>query len=138
VLLTRSGEYALQALIYIADHGDGPVRTAEIAQAVDVPRNYLSKLLHQLARAGVLRSERGPRGGFALNEPAATLCLKRLLEPIEADRIESRCLLGRPRCTDADPCPAHAEWKGLREHITSFLENTTLADLRREGMAGRR
>lgn len=133
MLLTRSGEYALQALIYIAEHGDRPVRASEIARALDVPRNYLSKLLHQLARAGVLQSGRGPRGGFALAEPAAALSLKRALDPIEADRIESRCLLGRPSCSDADPCPAHAGWKGLREHIAGFLENTTLADLRRDG-----
>jgi Rrf2 family protein len=130
MLLSKSGGYALRALIHIAEHGEaGPLRTAEIAEALDVPRNYLSKLLHRLAQAGVLESGRGPRGGFTLAHEAASLSLREALAPIEAGALDSGCLLGRPRCSDTDPCPAHDEWKNLRDHIERFLAHTTIADL---------
>jgi len=141
VLLSRSGEYALQALIRLAQHGDErPLRTAEIAEALDAPRNYLSKLLHQLAVAGVLESTRGPSGGFRLAVDARELTLAEALEPIEATRLVRGCLLGRPQCLDSDPCSAHASWRALSEHIEQFLITTTVADLLPEaaGRSGRR
>lgn len=137
MILTRSGEHAIRAVIHLAEaSGEEPVRTAEIAEALGAPRNYLSKLLHQLARAGVLRSERGPRGGFSLAVPAGELTLADVLAPIESERLDQSCLLGRPRCSDDDPCPIHDDWKRLREHIGSFLNDTTIADLGRVGAGG--
>ena len=65
MLLSQTSEYALRAVLYIAEC-DGPVSVGEIAEAVGVPQNYLSKTLHQLARAGVLRSARGPAGGLGI------------------------------------------------------------------------
>jgi len=133
MLLSRSGEYALRALIYIAEHGaDAPVRTSAIAEALDMPRNYLSKLLHQLVGGGVLVSERGPRGGFRLAAAPQTLTLADALSPIEMDRIERRCLLGRSECDDANACPVHERWQELANDINTFLLRTTLADLKTE------
>ena len=65
--ISGTTQYALRAVLFVAEHGsDEPVRVDAIAAALNVPRNYLSKTLHTLARAGVLRSGRGPRGGFQL------------------------------------------------------------------------
>src|SRR5690606_6227227 len=67
-MLSDTAEYALRATLYIAQHANDTrlVRTDETAQALGVPRNYLSKILHVLARHGVLSSTRGPLGGFRL------------------------------------------------------------------------
>lgn len=130
MLLSKSGEYALRALIRLAEAREGPpLRTVEIARDIGVPRNYLSKLMHQLTQAGLLESTRGPRGGFRLVVPPETLTLAAALEPIEAELIERRCLLGRPSCSDADPCHAHERWRALADHVESFLATTTIADL---------
>lgn len=110
--------------------------TNQIAEALDVPANYLSKLLHQLARAGVLRSLRGPQGGFALALPAEQLTLAAALAPIDAERLGRRCLLGRPQCSDSNPCAAHEQWSSLAEHIEQFLGETTLADVLATDRAG--
>jgi len=132
MLLSKSGEYALLALLHLASQPDStPVSGAEIAEALDVPANYLSKLLHQLARGGVLRSVRGPHGGFVLATAADTLSLAEVLDPVDRVRTESRCLLGRPACRDSDPCAAHEKWRELSEHIDRFLDETTLASLLR-------
>jgi Rrf2 family iron-sulfur cluster assembly transcriptional regulator len=139
MLLSRSGEYALRALIDLAGSRDsGPRPTAEIAEAIGVPQNYLSKLLYQLAQAGVLESTRGPQGGFRLAHAPEDLTLAEALETIDAERLERRCLLGRPQCSDADPCSAHERWRALADQVSAFLESTTLADLQRPTRRARR
>ena len=81
-MLSQTAEYALRAVLHIAAVGtERPVAVGEIAQALDVPRNYLSKTLHQLVRAGILTSTRGPTGGFQLAMPAESLTLQRIASP---------------------------------------------------------
>jgi len=75
-VLSHTAEYALRTVLYIAEHGDaGPVRVHQIAAALRIPRNYLSKTLHRLAQAGILTSSRGKGGGFKLAMPAERLHL---------------------------------------------------------------
>jgi Rrf2 family protein len=127
--LPQTAEYALRAVLYIAASGQArPVRVEEIARALDVPRNYLSKTLHQLARAGILDSWRGPRGGFRLSNPPERTTLESVIAPFGTS-IASGCLLGRSECRDDRPCPAHARWKGVAVAMRSFFAETTVADL---------
>lgn len=129
-MLSQTAEYALRAVLHLAEQApDQPVPVGDIAQALDVPRNYLSKTLHQLARAGVVTSTFGPGGGFRLAAPAESLTLARVVGPFDTTG-ERHCLLGRARCADADPCPAHARWKGISAQIEQFFAATTVADLR--------
>lgn len=129
-MLSQTAEYALRAVLHLAEQApDQPVPVGDIAQALDVPRNYLSKTLHQLARAGVVTSTFGPGGGFRLAAPAEAIPLARVVAPFDPAG-ERHCLLGRARCADADPCPAHARWKGISAQIERFFAATTVADLR--------
>jgi Rrf2 family iron-sulfur cluster assembly transcriptional regulator len=92
------------------------------------PRNYLSKTLHLLTRAGVLRSERGPKGGFRLAISAERLTLARIIAPFEpAGR--RRCLVGRATCGDAHPCPVHHRWTEIAGSVDEFFKKTTIASL---------
>lgn len=127
--LSSTAQQAIHAVLCIADSGDdGPVRVDAIAAVIDVPRNYLSKTLYILARAGVLRSERGPRGGFRLALPPERLTLTRIVAPFEP-MTERRCLVGRPTCGDANPCIAHQHWKKVAGQVEAFFEKTTIADI---------
>lgn len=130
-MLSQTAEYALRAVMHVAEHGvERPVAVGDIAQALDVPRNYLSKTLHQLSRAGVLTSTFGPGGGFRLATPAERLTLDDVIAPFDTAG-ERHCLLGQPRCRDAAPCAAHGRWKEISEQIHAFFANTTVADLLR-------
>lgn len=133
-MLSDTAEYALRATLYIAQHANGSrlVRTDEAAEALGVPRNYLSKILHVLARQGVLSSTRGPLGGFRLAYDADDLPLYRILEPFDPVGPQRTCILGRPECNDGNPCPAHHRWKGISEKVLSFFRETTVGDLLRE------
>ncbi|HZD03887.1 MAG TPA: RrF2 family transcriptional regulator [Longimicrobiales bacterium] len=129
-MLSQTAEYALRAVLHLArEGGRGPVRVDDIAAALDVPRNYLSKILHVLARAGILESTRGPHGGFELAHPAGDLTLADVVEEFDPLKESASCLLGRRRCDDRTPCSAHARWKEVAETVRSFFRETTVAEL---------
>lgn len=130
MILSQTAEYALRAVLYLAQQAeDQLVRVGDIAQALRIPRNYLSKILHTLARAGVLASARGKTGGFRLAVSADRLSLLDVVQ--EFDRLEERrqCLLGRPVCSDRHACAAHDKWKKTADGVASFFRDTTVADL---------
>jgi Rrf2 family protein len=127
--LTGTAQTAMHAVVCIAEHGaEAPITVADVAARLDVPRNYLSKTLHQLAREGVLEAVRGPRGGFRLARPAERLTLAAIVAPL-VNRVQPRCLLGRTACRDDNPCPAHGQWSVIRGSFEAFLAETTIADL---------
>lgn len=130
MLLSQTGEYALRAVLYLAAHGtDRAVQVAEMARALDLPQNYLSKTLHQLARAGVLASTRGKSGGFRLAVAPDRLALARIVAPFGDIEDRRRCLLGRATCSDRTACAAHTRWKEVAEKLSTFFRETTVADL---------
>lgn len=135
MIFSRTSRYALRATAFLAERAaeERPTPVAEIAEALEVPRNYLSKILHQLARSGVLLSERGPRGGFRLAAPPEAIRLLDVVEPVEPRSTERNCLLGRAICSDETPCAAHTHWRELADAVERFLGETTLAELARPG-----
>lgn len=129
-MLSDTAEYALRAVLFIADREDaGRVNVETVASSLGVPRNYLSKTLHILARNGILDSARGPNGGFRLAIPADRLTLAQIVEIFDGDRARRTCLLGRKQCGDANPCPAHHRWKSVADEVSGFFRRTTIADL---------
>lgn len=127
--LSSTAQSALRAVLHVASLGEGAlVRADEVAEAVGSPRNYLSKTLHLLARAGVLVSRRGPHGGFALAVPAAELRLDRVIAPF-VPAHDRRCLLGREGCGITSQCMVHARWSRVAVEVEQFLATTTVADL---------
>jgi len=135
-MLSQTAEYALLAAIRLArpDGGD-PVAVGDLAGELDVPRNYLSKILHALAREGIVEGVRGPGGGFRLARPPGSTTLLEVVGTIDDLSPGRTCVLGRPECSDADPCPAHERWKSVAEEIALFFRETTLADVAREADA---
>lgn len=129
-MISKTSEYALRAVIYLAQQDtDAPTRAGEIAQALGLPANYLSKILHLLARAGVLSSERGPRGGFRLGREASEIPLAAVIEPFDSLARRRFCLLGRPECSDESSCAVHERWKRASEPVVAFFRETVVADL---------
>ena len=130
-MLSQTAEYALRAAVWLAEHSEGPVRVGDLAHALKVPQNYLSKTMHQLARAGVLTSLRGKNGGFQLARSPGAIRLLEIVAPFEPVGERRTCVLGRAVCSDAAPCRAHDRWKEVARATTAFFSGTTLADLLR-------
>ena len=130
MILSQTAEYALRAVLYVAGEQNGQqVRVVDAAEALAIPRNYLSKILHVLARAGILDSTRGKAGGFRLAKPADQLSLWSVVQEFDRIPVARRCLLGRPSCSDRTACVAHESWKATSESIAVFFRQTTVADL---------
>lgn len=127
--LSSTSQYALRAVLYVAEHGaNDPVPVDAIAADLRVPRNYLSKTLHALARAGLLRSGRGPRGGFRLARAPQEITLGDVAAPF-GDAGERKCILGRATCGWKRPCSAHPRWEAIAAAQQDFFRHTTIADL---------
>lgn len=137
VVISKTEEYALRAVVHLAEHcREGPCPAQDIAEHTDIPANYLSKLLHQLGRHGIVDSERGRHGGFRLSRPPEEIRLADVIEPFGSITDRGRCLLGRGECSDADPCGAHERWKTVRAQTIAFFAGTTIADVLDTGVPG--
>lgn len=102
------------------------VSVADIVDATDLPKAYLGKILKELVRADLLRSIRGPGGGYRLARDAAEISLLDVKHAIDGERDLTRCAVGLDPCSDETPCPLHEEFKALRETIRAYLDSTTL------------
>lgn len=129
-MLNQSAEYALRVAVRLANHEpEAWAQAADLARDIDIPANYLSKLLHQLAAAGVLNSRRGRSGGFRLGRPADRMVLAEVVEPFAPVARYRECLLGALRCSAVTACEAHETWKPIADRVYAFLTQTTVAQL---------
>ncbi|MEZ6082598.1 MAG: Rrf2 family transcriptional regulator [Phycisphaerae bacterium] len=100
----------------------------EIADETDIPAKYLSKILGDLVRHGVLSSSRGKTGGFAMRRKPDRTRLYDILLPFEQFQHRT-CPFENKRCSDAHPCLAHERWKKVVEAELNFLQKTTIAEI---------
>ena len=130
-MLSLTREYALRAMIYLAQHGqEGPIPGGRVAEHAGIPRKYLSKVLGDLVRAGVLNSTRGIGGGFQISRSPEDIRLIEVLSPFEPILANRRpCPFGAETCSDDDPCAGHDRWKHVREAYSRFLEETSVRDI---------
>ena len=129
-MISKTSQYALRAILHLARQPEERrVRATDVAEDLGVPTNYLSKILHALARTGLLVSERGPGGGFRLARRAEEITVADAIEPFEPLGTGRQCLLGRPECLDTDACSVHTRWKEVSESMLDFFHETTVADL---------
>lgn len=129
-MLSSTATYALRAVLYVAQHqAEGPVRVGDAAAALGLPQNYLAKVLHELARGGLLLSTRGKRGGFRLAKPPHHIALHAVVGRFDAISTRRACLLGRRDCSDRHPCPAHTLWRAIGDETARFFRDTTVGEL---------
>jgi Rrf2 family protein len=128
-MLSTTTQYALRALSHLARQSGETVLGRDLAEAVEIPENYLSKVLVTLRNAGLVVTTRGSGGGYQLRKPANEIHLIDVVELFEEiSRTKPRCFLGRTRaCSEASPCSAHSTWRGLQAAYLEFLISTPLS-----------
>ncbi|MBI5331460.1 MAG: Rrf2 family transcriptional regulator [Betaproteobacteria bacterium] len=130
MLLSRSTQYTLQALLYLTRKGpERRVLVREIADEMGLPVFYLAKLLQPPTRAGWLTAVRGRGGGVHLNPGAENVTLFDILQLSESHRISRECLLGFKTCEDDSACVLHCEWKPIKQELSEGLGRNSLATL---------
>jgi Rrf2 family iron-sulfur cluster assembly transcriptional regulator len=127
--LTTRGRYAVTAMLDLALHdGAGPVVLADIARRNRISPAYLEQLLAGLRRSGLIESARGPGGGYRLARPADEITVAHVIAAVNEAVDATRCG-GTRDCHDGGRCLTHDLWEELTDHIRSFLEGVTLAEL---------
>jgi Rrf2 family protein len=132
MIFSRTSEYALRAMTFLAMQPQGKLSGARaISQAEQIPMPFLWKILHTLARQRLIRSFKGIHGGYELAHPGNKITLSAVVLATDGDDFGTQCVLGLPRCGEANACPLHTTWKEIRTRMTDMLEHTTLEDLAR-------
>jgi len=131
-MLSRSSQYAIRALAYLAMRGRGQwVLARQIATAIGIPLPFLAKILQILAVEGILESQRGRNGGFRLVRDPDRLSLFDIVEGFDRLGQGRLCVLGQKVCSDETACPLHHTWKHSLNSFRHRLQTTTLAELSR-------
>lgn len=130
--LSTKGRYAVMAMVDLARNGNGsPIALADIADRQEISLSYLEQLFAKLRRGGLVKSVRGPGGGYLLaRDPDQTRISDVILavdEPIRATRCEPNSAIG---ChTDKSRCLTHDLWEELGNQIHLYLSSVTLDDV---------
>lgn len=138
MLLSRTSEYALQALIYLATQPVGKTMLSrDVSDHLGVPAQYLAKILQDLAKHGVLDSFKGRGGGFVLRPGAERLNILDIVEIMEGQRFGEGCVLGLKTCSDETACPVHQYWSPMKREVMEMLGKQTIGSMAEEVKAGR-
>lgn len=127
-MLSQSVGYAATALGVLAA-SKRPLLVREIAAACSIPAPYLGKLIHTLARKGILQTQRGIGGGVSLAQTARELNLYEIAQIFEDPIVKERCMLGNSECSNERACPCHDFWVSARRKQIEFLKKTKLEDM---------
>ena len=127
MILSRTTQYAIQALIYMATQPPGvAVLNRTIAECLRSPPTYLAKILQELCKGNLLYSFRGKQGGFCLRESSDKINLMQIVRITEGPGFTEDCILGLKVCSDTTPCPMHAKWWPIKQEIVKLLQGQTL------------
>jgi Rrf2 family protein len=127
-MFSQTTEYALRVMVYLASlHGRTPT-IAQIAAATRTPAGYLAKVLRSLARAGLIRSQRGLRGGSTLARPADQITVHDVVQSVDPIRRITSCPLGLTS-HGVNLCPLHRRLDESIALVEQALRNSTLAEL---------
>ena len=132
------GDYGLRALVYLASvaaHGE-PVQIHAIAMRQQIPEDYLRQLMVNLRLAGLVRSVRGPHGGYLLAKDPSQITMGEVIEALEGPPETMHCshlAEGAPRCSLLAGCNIRVRWGLAVQKMEEVLHQTTIAELAAEG-----
>ena len=131
VIFSKKCELAIQAVLYLSVKNSDQFYNAKvIARELQVPKEFVAKVLQKLVNAGIVGSRRGKHGGFFLAKSPSKITLLDIVETIDGLEVFEKCVLGFPGCHPENPCPVHEKWGYLREETIKMLSNQNLEELK--------
>jgi Rrf2 family protein len=135
--IPRKIEYALRAMIHLADHPEGVARGTEIARLEHIPKYYLEKVIRDLMRRGLVRARRGPGGGYQLARAPETISFQEVIEAVEGPIMLNVCVDGSSICSLQPACRMFRVWEEGQRVLLDVFSHTMLSEVvsRRPGGA---
>jgi len=133
-MLSNASKYAIRAVLFLAENSsaDKKYGAKQISEELEIPLSFIAKLLQQLAKADIITSNKGPKGGFYMTHTNLQHNINSILKEIENEDIFEGCFLGLPRCSDENPCPVHHIVAPFKEALWNKFEHQTIADFSEE------
>lgn len=131
-MFSKTCEYAFRATVVVAMASKNGERLtlSDIAERTGAPKAFTAKVLQDLARAGIVTSQRGPSGGFDLPPlQARKVNLRMIMEAVGEEAFRYDCAMGLGRCNSDDPCPMHDQFSKVRDEMNRMLEVTDVNSL---------
>lgn len=124
-MITKTCGYAIRGVIFLAleKNVKRKIGIQEIAEELKVPQHFMGKILQELVRKEILKSTKGPHGGFYVNDSILDLSLIRIVEAIDGLGVLKKCFLGREECSHENPCPMHDDFEVSRRTIFENFQN---------------
>lgn len=129
--LSKKGEYALRAMLFLAEqHGQGPMAVQDIAAEAEIPRKFLETILVELKHAGLLTSRRGAGGGYTLRCHPSRINFAEVIRIVDGPLAPVNCVsqLARERCPRERRCRLRPVMGQVRELLADLLESISFAD----------
>ena len=127
--IPRKIEYALRAMIHLADDPEGVANGNEIAEHEHIPKYFLEKVIRDLMRSGLVRSRRGPGGGYQLSRPAETISFKDVIEAVEGPINLNVCLEDTSTCSLQPRCRMFRVWEHGQRALLEVFSQTNLQQI---------
>ncbi len=128
--ITRQADYAVRAVMYLAELGDsGRAPTSQIARKQHIPPSFLAKIVSQLSVAGVLHTSRGARGGVSLARQPGDISLLGVIEVIDGPITLNECVTDPAACVYQGDCPVHDIWCQAQADMVRQLSLTSFGHL---------
>ncbi len=135
-VISQTAEYALRAIVHLANNQGVPQTNRQISEATLVPMPYLSKVLQSMCRAGLIHSQRGLHGGFTLAQPAEELTVYRVIDVVDPIQRIHTCPLGLAS-HGVNLCPLHRRIDDALAQVEKAFRASTIADLLSEPTTSR-
>ncbi|ASE60731.1 Rrf2 family transcriptional regulator [Chryseobacterium indologenes] len=129
-MFSKTCEYALRALIYIAQQSKNGSRVGikDISKSISSPEYFIAKILQDLSRKGFVQSAKGPNGGFYMDQNNLNVSIADIVREVDGDKLFSGCGLGLEQCSETHPCPLHDQFKSIRDNLREMLENSKIQE----------
>lgn len=127
--ITRETDYAIRCVHYLAGKEGEVTMVDEIARQIYSPKSFLAKILQKLARANIVKSYRGVKGGFQLAREAKDVNLLDVIEAIQGPIAMNICAIDRKMCSFSNTCAIHPVWMEVRKQVEKLLKKRNFADL---------
>ncbi len=130
--VSRKVDYALRAIIPLANEetSERACTVSEIAERERIPRQFLEKIVQQLIQRGLVRSRRGPHGGYVLGRPAEQVTFRDVIEAVEGPISLNVCVGEHADCFLLGACGMNRIWREGQRRVMDLFQSTTIADVR--------
>ena len=129
-MFSKTCEYGIRAMIFVAQKSKEGSRISlkEIAKGTGAPEHFIAKIMQELSRKKMVRSIKGPNGGFYMQPEEMQVSLAEIVTTLDGRGIYNDCVMGLKACNEKTPCPMHHQYKDIKKALIEMIEGNTIGD----------